>query len=163
MPEDTWYYKAVSFIAAREITSGTGDGNFSPRANLKRADFLVLIMRAFGLDPDESPIDNFADADDTYYTGYLAAAKRLGTAGGGDNRFAPEREITRQEMFTFLYNALKKPGKLPGGDSGRTLSDFSDSADIAAWAKEAIEHLVRAGIIEGSGGKLSAARPDHQG
>ena len=64
--------------------------------------------------------------------GYLAAAKRLGiSAGVGDNLFAPENAITRQEMFTLLYNGLKVIGKLPRGNSGKTLSDFSDAGDIA--------------------------------
>jgi len=65
--EEAWYYKAVSFIAARGITNGTGNGNFSPETNLKRADFLVLLMRTYEIAPDENPADNFADAGDTYY------------------------------------------------------------------------------------------------
>jgi len=119
VPEDAWYYRAVRFIAAREITEGTGDGMYDPEVPLKRADFLVLLMRAFEIGPDEHPTDNFADAGDTYYTSYLAAAKRIGISKGvGDNLFSPETEITRQEMFTMLYNTLKSLDKLPGGTSG---------------------------------------------
>lgn len=132
------------------------------------------------------------------YTGYLATAKKLGiSAGVGNNMFAPEKEITRQEMFTLLYNALKaigqlprphgravggaddqpgthrqaaseadeqtggngqivsEAGNLPVGDIGKTLSDFSDAGDIAPWAMDAIKLLVEAGIIQGSGNRLS--------
>lgn len=151
-----WYYKAVSFIAARDITNGTGGGNFSPDAHLTRGDFLVMLMKAYGIAPDVSPADNFSDAGNTYYTGYLAAAKRLGiSAGVGNNLFAPEKEITRQEMFTLLYNALKIIGQLPEGDSGKTLSNFSDSNRVADWAKEALTLLLKAGTVGGGGGKLN--------
>ncbi len=156
--EDAWYSKAVNYIAARDITIGTGDGKFSPDVKLTRAQFLVMVMRAYGIAPDGSPgiKDNFADAGDAWYSDYLAAAKRLGISNGvGNNMFAPEKEITRQEMFTLLYNTLKAIGSLPRGKSGKTLSDFSDADEIAAWAKEPMRLLVKAGMIAGSGGRLN--------
>ncbi|MDD4238770.1 MAG: S-layer homology domain-containing protein, partial [Desulfotomaculaceae bacterium] len=156
VPAGAWYAPAVSFIAAREITTGTGDGKYSPDVQLSRGEFIVLMMRAYGIAPDTNPAVNFSDAGNTYYTGYLAAAKRLGiTAGVGNNMFAPKKEITRQEMFTLLYNALKAIGQLPQDDSGKVLSDFSDAGQVDAWARDAITLLVRAGTISGSNGKLS--------
>jgi hypothetical protein len=152
---DAWYAPAVSFIAAREIALGTGDGKYSPDVQLSRGDFIVLMMRAYGIALDTKPADNFSDAGNTYYTGYLAAAKRLGIATGvGNNMFAPKKEITRQEMFTLLYNALKVIGQLPQNGTGKGLSDFSDAGQVAAWAKDAIFMLISAGVINGSNGKL---------
>ena len=151
-----WYSKAVGFIAARGITAGIGNGNFSPGAMLTRGEFLVMMMKAYGIAPDTNPKDNFSDSGNTYYTGYLAAAKRLGISGGiGNNMFAPEKEITRQEMFTLLYNALKVINKLPQGDMGKPLSAFSDAGQIASYAKDAMTLMVQTGIVNGSGGKLS--------
>jgi uncharacterized repeat protein (TIGR02543 family) len=156
--KDAWYAKSVSFIAAREIATGTGCGNFSPEAKLTRGQFIVMLMKAYGIAPDANPKNSFADAGNTWYTGYLAAAKRLGiSAGVGSNIFAPEKEITRQEMFTLLYNALKAIGQLPQGDSGKTLSDFTDVGQIEAWAKEAMTLLIKTGIIGGSNGELNPA------
>lgn len=152
---DAWYGKAVSFLAAREITKGTGGGNYSPETRLTRGELIVLLMRAYGIKPDSDPIDNFSDAGDTWYTGYLATAKRLKiSAGVGNNMYAPENPITRQEMFTLLYNALKVIGQLSEGDSGRTLADFTDAANIAPWANEAMTLLVKTGAVAGSGGML---------
>lgn len=151
-----WYSQAVSFVAARGITTGTGNGNFSPEAKLTRAQFLVMVMKAYGIKADENPKDNFADAGNTYYTGYLAAAKRLGiTVGVGDNKYAPDTEVTRQEMFTLLYNILKMMNQLPEGNTGKELSAYTDSDTIASWAKEAMTLFVNTETISGSGGKLS--------
>ena len=72
-----------------------------------------------------------------------------------DNPNAPGKEITRQEMFTLLYNALKVIGQLPPGNSGKTLSDFTDAGQIDSWAKEALALLVKTGTISGNAGKLT--------
>ncbi|WMJ78786.1 S-layer homology domain-containing protein [Sedimentibacter sp. MB35-C1] len=156
--ESAWYNNAVSFIAAREITGGTGDGNYSPEARLTRGEFMVMMMKTYGISPDENTTHNFADAGDTYYTGYLAAAKRLGiSAGVGNNMYAPDKEITRQEMVALLYNALKVIDQIPTGNSGRTLSDFADAGQINPWALDAMTLLVNTGTIGGSGGNIYPA------
>ena len=73
--DNAWYSEAVKFIAAREITKGTGDGKYSPDMKLTRGQFIVLIMRAYGIEPDTNPTGNFSDSGNTYYTNYVAAAK----------------------------------------------------------------------------------------
>jgi hypothetical protein len=152
---NAWYNDAVSFAAARGITKGTGGGNFHPEGKLTRGQLLVMVMRAHCITPDENPKDNFSDAGNTYYTGYLSVAKRLGISGGvGNNMFAPDREITRQEMFTLLYNILNFIGELPESIGGKKLNDFNDSGQIADWADKAMTLFVESGIISGSGGML---------
>jgi len=153
--EDAWCYDAVTFLAARGITGGTTETAFNPHATLTRGQFITLVMRAYGIEPDAASADNFSDAGNTYYTGYLAAAKRLGISSGvGDNKFAPKQAVSRQQMLTLLYNALKAIDQLPKGNSGKTLSDFTDSANISSYAQEAMEGLVKSGAVSGSNGNL---------
>ena len=153
--EDAWYYDAVTFCAAREITTGTGDNLFSPDATLTRGQFIVMLMRAYGIGTEEDAADNFDDAGDTYYTDCLAAAKSLGiTTGIGDNLFAPEAEITRQDMFTLLYCALEVLEELPEPEGTATLSEFDDADEISDYAETAMANLVEAGVISGSDGML---------
>ena len=153
---DKWYGKAVSFVAARGITSGTGNGSYSPNAKLTRGEFLVMLMKAYGITPEASISDNFSDAGNTYYTEYLAEAKKSGISEGiGNNLFAPNKQITRQEMFTMMYNALNVMGELPEGNTGSQVNKFSDADQIDSWAKNAMELLVETGTIKGKDGKLS--------
>jgi len=154
--DTAWYSSAVDFLAARGITSGTTAKTFSPDATLTRGQFITMLLRAYSITADTNLTNNFSDAGNTYYTGYLASAKRLGiTSGVGDNKFAPDAAITRQEMFTLLYNALKVLGKLPPGTSGKALSDFTDAGSIASWATDAMTALVKAGTVSGNGDKLN--------
>lgn len=158
VPAGSWYKKAVSFIAARGITTGTENKSYSPEATVKRGEFLVMLLRAYGIEPDAAPKTNFADAGRTYYTNYLAAAKRLGISEGiGSNRFAPEKKITRQEASLLLYNMLKKLEQLPDESAGRRLADFIDAGQAAPWAKDALEFLIKAGVLNGKSGRISPA------
>jgi hypothetical protein len=116
----------------------------------------VMLFKAFGIEPAEPGADNFADCGNTYYTGYLARVKELNvSAGVGNNRFAPDARITRQEMFTLLYRTLNAIGELPGVKNTITLEDFTDSDRIAEYAREPMARLVNAGIIVGNNGMLT--------
>lgn len=153
------FSKAISFIAARGITTGTGGGNFSPESTLTRGQFMVMLMKAYGIEPDKIGKDNFVDAGNTYYTNYLSAAKRLGlTSGTGNNTYSPDKEITQQEMISLLYKTLKVMGKLPTADKGKTLTAYTDANQIAPWAKDAMELFVKAGILTGQNGKLEPTK-----
>ena len=156
MSINAWYSDAVDFVAARGITSGTGNNKFSPDNKLTRGQLLVMVMTAYGIESAADSNDNFTDAGNTYYTGYLAAAKSLGiTDGIGNNLFAPGKEITRQEMFTLLYNTLKQINALPAGTTGKTLTSYSDSSKIESWAKDAMSLFVGIGTVSGSGDQLN--------
>lgn len=155
-----WYSDAISFLAAREITSGTDTNSYSPNDKVTRGQFVVLLLKAYGIAPEAGAADNFSDAGKTYYTDYLAAAKKLGIASGaGSNEFKPDSSITRQELFTLLYRALDVLGELPEGNTGKELSGFSDGAEIADYAREALSALVTRGIVEGDNGSIHPNDP----
>ncbi len=154
--DSAWYASAVRFAAARGVTTGVTENEFRPDASLTRGQFITMLLRALGIEPDEKPSDNFSDAGSTYYTGYLAAAKRLSIADGiGGNQFAPEKAITREELFKLLYSGLAAVGRLPEEDGGKAISDFSDGDKISSWAREAMAALVSSGVVTGIDGSLS--------
>jgi len=153
---EAWYNRAITFTAARGIVLGTGDNKFSPDAPLTRGQFIVMLMRAYGVSPEENPADNFDDAGNTYYSNYLAAAKRNHiTLGVGNNKFAPELEISREEMFTLLYRAMEVLDEDMTSDTPGALSNFSDAGEISRYAQDAMNKFVSSGVVAGSYGKLN--------
>jgi hypothetical protein len=153
---NAWFSDAIGFLAARGITNGVDESRFSPGDSVKRGQFIVLLLKAYGIQPDQTQHDNFSDAGDTYYTPYLAAAKNLGiTTGVGNNNFAPESSITREDLFTLLYRALQVIGEAPVKPSNADLSDFTDANAVSGYAREAVEALVASGIVSGNDGKLN--------
>ncbi len=155
---DAWYRNAVEFIAARGITSGISEKAYGPETKLTRAQFLVLLMNAYHISTqnDGRQIPNFTDAGDTYYTRYLLAARGLGVVNGvGGDRFAPDSEITRQEMFVMLYNVLKVIDEFPTAAIDKSMESFKDAGKVAPWANEALSALVKAGVAGGSDNSLN--------
>lgn len=151
-----WAINAIDNLYERGIVSGVGDGKFAPQNNVTRADFLIMVMKSYGIELDSHITDNFADAGDKYYTKYLGTAKRLGLVSGvGNNRYLPETTITRQDMFVILYRVLEELEQLPkAGNSGRSLDQFNDTSDIDNYALKAMKLFVEAGMIQGDGVNL---------
>jgi len=152
-----WAIKAIDHLFERDIIKGVGNGKFDPSRNISRADFLIMVMNSFGIEPDEQINDNFSDAGNKYYTKYLGTAKRLGLAlGVGNNLYMPENNMTRQDMFVILYRILNILEKFDGNIDNNEINfqDFSDIDEIDDYAMEALESFVNAGIIHGDGNKL---------
>jgi hypothetical protein len=150
-----WYYKAVSFVAARQITLGVGDGMFAPDRQITRGEFIVMLMRAYGINPDSVSTDNFTDAGNDYYTNYLSAAKRLGITNGiGNNLYDPKAYISRQDIFTLIYRALDVLGELPAKTKTVDFASYSDFGEISDYAVTAVKTFVEAGVVSGINGML---------
>ena len=146
-----WYYEAVQFVANKGITQGVSSTSFDPDGKVTRAQFIVMLCRAYNI--EERTGDNFSDAGNTWYTGSLAAAKQLGISQGiGDNKFAPDDEITREEMVVLLYNylSLTEPALDP------TLTDssaaYSDEDLISPWAREGVLYATTQKWVSGKEG-----------
>ena len=149
-----WSKNAVEFVAARDLIVGLAENILDPTKEVTRGEFTASLMRAYGVEPDPTATENFEDIDSAAaYALYIATAKKYGIAEGvGNNKFAPELQITREEMFTLLHRTLSKIGEAPfKSENGKTLSNFTDSDTVAAWAKEAIEALLQAGMVDGTG------------
>jgi len=155
IPVTAWYSNAVEFIAARGYTVGITGNSFEPSKLLTRGEFAANLMKAYDISPLADLSGNFPDVDaNAAYAGYIAVGRVLGILQGDNGNFNPENVITRQEMFTLLYNILVAIGETPQKSSaGKSLSDFSDDT-VPDWACVAIESLLQAGMIDGSSGKL---------
>ncbi len=109
VPADSYYAKAVAWAVEKEITSGTGDGKFSPEDPCTRAQSVTFLYRAAG-SPAVSGSAEFSDvASDTYYAAAVAWAAKNGiTSGTGGGQFGSDDECSRGHIVTFLFNAYGK-------------------------------------------------------
>ena len=144
--EYAWAQTAVTELAKAGIVNGTGNGMFSPGNEVTRADFLVMLFRALGIQNEVT--DNFDDVPiGSYYYQTVGMAKAMGVATGvGDNLFYPEQSITREEMITLTYRILEQLGKLSVQSEGQT---FGDIAQVSEYAVQPVLSLSANGIIAG--------------
>jgi len=147
-PSD-YYYAPAIFFGARGVIEA---GDLEPKTVLTRGEAIVLIMKAYGIEPLEDAEDNFSDAEGPY-AGYFAKAKAIGlTKGIGNNMVGADVPMTREMMFTLIYNILDIMGELPETDViAKDPTSFSDYSELSDWAVEATSALIEKGIIEGTG------------
>lgn len=149
-----WAAEAIEKLYAAGIIQGTSETAFSPDKNITRADFVLLLVRALGLQADGTA--NFTDVrQGAYYYEALGIAKQLGIINGvGGNTFHPKAEISRQDMIVMTVRALKSAGKWNGTEGGADLSGYLDATRIAVYAKDSVAGLVREGLIQGDGSSI---------
>ncbi len=142
----TWASDAINKLATAGIIKGTSEITFSPANNITRADFALLLVRAFDLKSDNT--ENFADVSASdYFAAELAIARNNGIVGGiGENKFAPRNSVTRQDMMVIVYRALQKLNVELGIDDEPKYADFTI---VAEYAKPAVSALIGAGIVNG--------------
>lgn len=141
VPSDSYYADAVAWAVEKEITTGTDDNTFSPKASCTREQLLTFIWRAMG-SPEPMGDSSFADvASGSYYEKAVRWGIEYGvTTGIGGNAFGVGNTCTREQAVTFLYRALH-------GIAGDTLP-FTDVASDS-YARDAISWAVKAGITNG--------------
>ena len=104
---DSYYAKAVAWAVENGITTGTGDGKFSPDATCTRAQSVTFLFRAIGKLVDSKA--EFSDVlTDSYYANAVAWAVENGVTNGiGDGLFGPNNSCTRAQIVTFLFRAYQ--------------------------------------------------------
>ena len=105
--EDAYYGEAVRWALSEGITTGTGDGKFSPDATCNRAQSVTFLFRAIGKIVDSKA--EFSDVlADSYYANAVAWAVENGITNGiGDGMFGPDNSCTRAQIVTFLFRAYR--------------------------------------------------------
>ena len=132
---DAYYYDAVCWALAQEITDGTSAWTFSPDASCTRAQMVTFLWRAAGCPEAENTDNPFFDVDprDYYYDAVLWAVEEGVTGGTAPGTFSPDAPCTRAQAVTFLYRAAGSPDI----GSGVWFSDVPSGAyyaDAVLWA-----------------------------
>lgn len=122
---------AVAWAVANGIVNGRDDGSFDPKANVTRAELVVMLWRQAG-EPESTAKVEFTDAADIpeYAVKAVAWAVEKGIVTGyEDNTFKPTADVTRAEFVKMLYGMV--------GTKVETAADFSDVV-AGEWYVDAI-------------------------
>ena len=148
--ENGWYHTGVDFMVKNGFMNGVADDAFDVDGNLTRAQLVTILYRIAG-EPESTATNPFADvADGQWYTNAVIWAAENGIVKGvNTTTFAPNDQITREQIATILFRyakAEKVEGKLAGFPDAGEVSDYA--ADAMAWAVE--QGLIN-GISESDG------------
>lgn len=161
-PED-WFSESVAYVTDKKLFNGTGESFFSPHKSMTRAMFVTVIYR---LDRQRNGERNdssenriiFSDVPTgSYYADAVAWAAKNGIVKGmSRSEFAPDVELTREQLSAILYR-YGEYIKFGYNDAG-SLEKFSDAGKISPYARESMRWAVGNGLIKGM--KASALIPD---
>lgn len=143
----SWAKESIEYLADKKIIQGKAEKLFYPNDNIKREEFIKIIVEAFELYDEKAQVD-FSDVDkDRWSYAYISSAYNLGIVSGvSDSTFAPSSEITREQMAAIVYRVYNLLG-----ENTKSQKSFADDNEVSLWAKEAVSALAGSGVINGTG------------
>lgn len=148
-----WSQSAVTRLQDLNLLKGYTDGTFKPSQVISRAEFVMILDRAFGF-TGNAATGSYADmtSDDWYYD-VMVRANGSGIIEGTDREhLSPQQPITRQDAAVMVDRAFQLSA-VTNEDSEQL--KFQDADDISGYAKKALTYLVNENILKGFQGKLN--------
>ena len=145
--DSDWFYDSVKYVYEQKLMNGVSVTEFAPNANLTRAMLVTILYRIENEPLCGDPL--FEDVEkDMWYTKSIAWASENNIVKGvGEGLFAPNANITREQIAVILYNYANF--KNESTDNKATLDKYTDNTLVSVWAEDAIEWAVGEGIITG--------------
>ncbi len=145
-----WAKTAINELAKKGVVNGVADRTFAPNDVLTREQFVKILVGALDIKATGNvPFTDVVASE--WYANFVAIAYNSGIVNGtSETEFGVGDSLTREQLCTMVYRAIKASGvelKMVNG-----AANFVDSAEISDWAKEAVDYLYKAGVVNGVGG-----------
>ncbi len=136
--EGAYYYDAVQWAVANNITSGKSETVFGSNDTCTRAQVVTFLWNAAGKPEPESTTNPFSDVSSgAYYLKAVLWATEQGiTSGVSDTQFSPNTTVTRAQVVTFLWNAAGKPEPTTATNNFKDVSSSAYYYNAVLWAAE---------------------------
>ena len=147
-----WFYGDVEYVYYNRLMGGVGNNLFDPNGECTRGMVVTVLYRMEG-SPRHSGENPFTDLKyDWYKDAVIWAAENSIVNGVGNGKFAPDENVTREQLATILcrYAAFKGPYN---PDDCVMLAGFKDQDKVSGWALDAMSWAVGVGLIGGSNEK----------
>ena len=145
---DMWAHDSICYVVERDIMNGMSETLFAPETKVSRAMVVTVLYRLEGASAPAAQTAFTDVPEGAWYADAVAWAVKSGiTNGRSATSFAPDADVTRAELATFLmrYAAWSKQDISARDD----LSAYTDRADVPEWAADAMQWAVKTGVING--------------
>lgn len=146
---DTAWYKGAADYAAQHEMFYDLDDTFRPTDIATRGLFVYALSKVVGADTSTAPaVFTDVPADAAYAAAVNWAAANEYVNGVGDNKFAPDAPVTREQIAKILACYFTK-NNITLEKSETAPASFADADKIADWAKEYVDYIRSVGIMTG--------------
>ena len=150
--ESDWFYNAVKFVSENNLMNGTDAAGkvFDPSVVCNRSMLVTMLWRLEG-SPVVSAKVKFSDVKaDAWYAGAVNWASANGIVeGNGDNKYAPDQELTYEQAALILYRYAAYKGVIEG-----TATAKSTKLTCSDWAKDAVIWAEANGMLKDMGTEI---------
>lgn len=145
-----WFYDAIKFANQNKIFNGMSSTTFEPDTAMTRAMFVTVLYRLVG-EPEVNGESKFVDVvEGSYYEKAVIWAEKYGIVKGiSDTEFAPDVEITREQMSAIMHRFAKYMGYDVSVGEDTNILSYEDFAEISEYAIPSMQWAVGAGLMKG--------------
>ncbi|MFJ7891409.1 S-layer homology domain-containing protein, partial [Lysinibacillus xylanilyticus] len=108
VPKSHWAYQSITEVAKKGLVTGYSDGTYKPSAQVTRAEFATFLSRVF--DEKDRTTAKFTDVGSSHWAiDAIQEGLAVGFIQASDftnNKFEPNKPMTRGEMSRWLANGL---------------------------------------------------------
>ncbi|MFJ8517054.1 S-layer homology domain-containing protein [Lysinibacillus xylanilyticus] len=107
VPKSHWAYESIKHVAEKGLVTGYDDGTYKPSAQVTRAEFATFLSRVF--DSEDRTTAKFTDVGSHWAIDAIQEGLAVGFIQASDftnNKFEPNKPMTRGEMSRWLANGL---------------------------------------------------------
>ena len=146
--KDDWHYEAVKYVYENDLMHGTGNG-FEPESKMSRAMLVTVLCRMANSESAENT-HSFADVPEgLWYSDAVKWAASNGIISGiSKSEFAPDSDITREQMALIIYRFAKIQGY--DVSNAADLTSFTDADEVSDWAIEALSWASKTELVKGT-------------
>ncbi len=161
-----WAEKQIDELYRYGVVNGYGAGQFRPDEAVTRAELIVMLLRAKGIQPVPAASSSFVDVPrDNWFFPYAETAYRLGFIHGeevnGTLYCKPDDHVEKQELVTILLSAKGDSGRvnqLPWSTAIQTLNRYTDEAQVVEWNQRPLAYALRKKIVAAATDDLAPNR-----
>ena len=155
-----WAWDGVSFCITEGLMTGTDAAKclFNPSGTTTRAQLVTILWRCAG-SPAPKNAAPFTDLRGKWYRDSVAwAAENNIVAGITATTFAPDNDVTREQMTAIFYRYCTEYLGM-SKDCSVKLDEFSDASSVSKYARDAFAWSVERGLISGTSTKTPTLSP----
>lgn len=148
MKNEYWFNRNVMYLKHENIMNGYVSGEIKPFQNITRAEAVILLVNALGIQPEPNILPFKDVTQDTAGAGHIGAAVNSGILKGfPDGTFRGEQPVTRAEMSIMIADGFKL---VPAAISTTSFKDVDTSVTGYEQINRMAFHKISEGYADGT-------------
>ena len=144
-----WASGDINRLTEQCVLEGYPDGMFKPNRKVSRAEMATMVVKGYNLDTtSNAQALTFKDVPKNHWAhDYISigAAEDM-IAGMSNDKFYPNKNITRTEALTIVSKGINCP--MDDAKADEILSQYKDGSTVPCWAKQHVAKAIQNGALK---------------